>query len=107
MHSVIVAFVIACSLTFGHGELKSAAILFRHGERTPVFTYPKYGETAILKELGYIQLTLVRRSTIYLDNKTITLSLLFPDWESSIVHKWSSVAQSLLGTSTSVWIFPL
>lgn len=42
------------------GELKSVAILFRHGERTVTITMPKYGDSALVRDLGLGQLTLVR-----------------------------------------------
>ena len=41
------------------GELKGVAILFRHGERTQVFTMPKYGVSESYTDLGEGQLTLV------------------------------------------------
>lgn len=41
------------------GEIKAAAMLFRHGERTPSAVFPTYGMTKETTELGDGQLTRV------------------------------------------------
>lgn len=56
--SILVAATLA-SLGLVHGELKSVAILFRHGERTPGQLFGKYGDSAMYRDIGPGQLTLV------------------------------------------------
>lgn len=51
------------ALGSSQAALKTVAILFRHGERTPISVYPNYGaNNEQVKELGFGQLTLVRSS---------------------------------------------
>lgn len=53
-------FVLAVVSTFlVNAELKSVAILFRHGERTNNNVWPKNGDTELFKELGPGELTKV------------------------------------------------
>lgn len=42
-------------------QIKGTAILFRHGQRTPSLVLPNYGMTSQTQELGFGQLTLVRK----------------------------------------------
>ena len=44
-------------------ELKGVALLFRHGQRTPIFSLPNYGNSEMVKEIGFGQLTLVSKVT--------------------------------------------
>lgn len=61
MKSFVGAFLIAAVLATGvvQGELKSVALLFRHGQRTPGLIMPKYGDSPLYRDLGEGQLTLV------------------------------------------------
>lgn len=88
MSSISVFFFLAAVLAAGlvHGELKSVALLFRHGERTPEGIYPKYGETPLFKDLGPGQLTLVRLEAIFTDISLILRAFSsISDRQSSIV----------------------
>lgn len=66
MSSFPIGLLLSAILAVGivQGELKSVALLFRHGERTPEGIYPKYGESALYKDLGPGQLTLVSLQAI-------------------------------------------
>lgn len=56
---VVVVLLAILAIGYSEAQLQGAALVFRHGERTPGSVSPKYGRTALSDEIGLGQLTLV------------------------------------------------
>lgn len=101
MSSFPIVLLLSAILAVGivQGELKSVALLFRHGERTPEGIYPKYGETALYKDLGPGQLTLVSLQAILIiisrGHYFTSPSNVIPDRQPSTVRQRSGSAKPL------------
>lgn len=61
---IVVVFCLASLIGAAEAKVRATAILFRHGERTPVFSIPGLNNE-LAEDIGYGQLTNVRKQFIF------------------------------------------
>lgn len=68
------------------GELKGVALLFRHGERTPIYSFPNYGVPEAYKDLGLGQLTLVRGENLHSNWNTFSNNIKISNFRKEVAN---------------------
>lgn len=90
-------------------NVRATAILFRHGQRTPLRSHPTFNNR-LTKELGHGQLTNVSAKALKLRFSVLQFFLSFwclylnLDWNSAIVQQWSVAKEQVPASVSCGWL---